>query len=111
MDIMVSISPPSTRGHRFILAVTDYFSKWAETIPLREVKTSDVIQFIKHHVIYSFGVPRRIVHDNGPQFASYSFQRFSTKFRIQSISSTAYYPPANGLAEAFNKIIGKLLKK
>jgi len=27
------------------------------------------------------------------------------------VSSTAYYPPANGLAEAFNKTIGKLLKK
>src|SRR5436189_4755094 len=111
MDIMGPISPPLTRGHRFILAVTDYFSKWAEAIPLREVKTSDVIQFIKHHVIYRFGVPRQIVHDNGPQFISYSFQRFCTKFRIQSISSTAYYLPANGLAEAFNKTIGKLFKK
>ena len=49
MDIMGPISPPSAKGHRFILAVTDYFSKWAEAIPLREVKTSDVIQFIKHH--------------------------------------------------------------
>jgi len=27
------------------------------------------------------------------------------------VSSTAYYPAANGLAEAFNKTIGKLLKK
>ena len=108
---MGPISPPSAKGHRFILAVTDYFSKWAEAIPLREVKTSDVIQFIKHHVIYRFGVPRWIAHDNGPQFVSYSFQRFCAKFRIQSISSTAYYPPANGLAEAFNKTIEKLLKK
>jgi len=27
------------------------------------------------------------------------------------VSSTTYYPPANGLAEAFNKTIGKLLRK
>ena len=27
------------------------------------------------------------------------------------MSSTTYYPAANGLAEAFNKTIGKLLKK
>src|SRR3954468_17711997 len=57
MDIMGPISPPSAKGHRFILAVTNYFSKWAEAIPLREVKTSDVIQFIKHHVIYRFVSP------------------------------------------------------
>src|SRR3954462_5810336 len=111
MDIMGPISPPSPKGHRFILAVTNYFSKWAKAIPLKIVKTLDVIQFIKHHVIYRFGVPRRIVHDNGAQFISYSLQRFCTKFRIQSISSTEYYPPANGLAAAFNKTIEKLLKK
>ena len=57
----------------FILTITDYFSKWAEAIPLREVKASDVIKFVKHHVIYHFGVPRQIVHDNGPQFVSQAF--------------------------------------
>ena len=111
MDVVGPISPPSSKGHRFILAITDYFSKWAEAIPLKEVKSSDVIKFVKHHVIYRFGVPRRIVHDNGPQFISQAFQRFCTKFRIQSVSSTAYYPAANSLVEAFNKIIGKLFKK
>ena len=78
---------------------------------MREVKASDVIKFVKHHVIYRFGVPRRIVHDNGPQFFSQAFQRFCNKFRMQNVSSTAYYPAANGLADAFNKTIGKLLKK
>ena len=27
MDIIGPINPPSSRGHRFILAITDYFSK------------------------------------------------------------------------------------
>ena len=108
---MVPIHPPSLKGHRFILAITDHFSKWAEAIPLREVKEIDVVKFIKHHVIYRYGVPRQILHDNGLQFISITFFRFCNKFRIQSISSIAYYPPANGLAEAFNKTITKILKK
>ncbi|ONK57062.1 uncharacterized protein A4U43_C10F16220 [Asparagus officinalis] len=111
MDIVGPISPPSAKGHRFILAITDYFSKWAEAIPLREVKTSNVIKFIKHHVIYRYGVPRRIIHDNGTQFVSHAFTRFCDKFRIQNLSSTAYNPSANGLAEAFNKTIIKILTK
>jgi len=53
------------KGYRFILTITDYVSKWVEAIPLREVKISNVIKFIKHHVVYGFGVPRRIVQDNG----------------------------------------------
>jgi len=60
------ISPSLTKGHRFILAITDYFSKWTEVISLIEVKIFNMINFIKHHVIHQFGVPRRIIHDNGP---------------------------------------------
>src|SRR5438270_9425918 len=103
--------PPSSRGHRFILPITDYFSKRAEAIPLREVKATDVVKFIKHHIIYRYGVPRRIVHDNGPQFISTTFSPLCNKFKIQSVSLTAYYPTVNGLAEAFNKTIAKILKK
>jgi len=111
IDVMGPIDPSSMKGHRFILAITDYFSKWAETIPLIKVKTSNVVNFIKHHVIHWFGVPRWIIHDNGPQFASQVFHRFCSKYQIQNVTSTAYNPAANGLVEAFNKIIIKLLKK
>ena len=57
IDVIGPISPSSTKGHRFILAITDYFSKLAEAIPLVEVKTSNVVNFIKHHVIHRFAVP------------------------------------------------------
>ena len=42
--------------------------------------------------------------------AKYSY-RFCNKYQIQNVASTAYNPAANGLAEAFNKTIIKLLKK
>ncbi|KAJ6840833.1 uncharacterized protein M6B38_118890 [Iris pallida] len=111
MDIIGPITLPSSQGHRFILAIIDYFSKWAEAVPLAEVKTSNVISFLTHHVIYRFGLLRRIIHDNGSQFASHTFYRFCDKYRIQNIASIPYNPTVNGLAEAFNKIIIKLLKK
>ena len=66
MDLIGPISPPMSKGHHFILAITDYFSKWAEVVPLKEVKTPNVIKFINHHVLYRFGVPRRIIHDRAP---------------------------------------------
>jgi len=57
---------------------------WAEVIPLVKVKTSNVVNFIKRHVIHRFGVPRRIIHDNGPQFqARYSIGSvIDTGFRM-----------------------------
>jgi len=58
MDVIGPIDPPTSRGHRFILAITDYFSKWEKVVPLKEVKTPNMIKFIKHHVFYHFGGPR-----------------------------------------------------
>ena len=82
-------SPPTSKRHCSFLAITCYFFKWAEAIPLKEIKTSDMIKFFKHLVIYRFGVPRRIIHNNGSQFVSQAFQRSCNKFRIQSVSLTA----------------------
>src|SRR4051812_20436167 len=56
IDVMGLIRPPSSKGHRFILAITDYFSKCTKAIPLREVKATDVVKFIKHYVISRYGV-------------------------------------------------------
>jgi len=111
IDIVGPISPSSTKGHRFILAITDYFSKWEKVIPFIDIKTSNVVNFIKHHVIHRSGIPRWIIHDNDHQFASQVFYQFCNKYRIQNVASTAYNPAANGLVEAFNKTIIKLLKK
>ena len=70
-----------------------------------------MVNFIKHHVIHRFGVPKRIIHDNGLQFASQSFYRFCDKYQIQNVASTAYNPAANKLAEVFTNTIIKLLEK
>ena len=111
IDIIGPICPPLARGHRFILVIIDYFLKWAEAVPLTEVKTTNVVNFIKHHVIHQFGFLRQIIYENGLQFASQSFYQFGDKYQVQNIASTAYKPTANGLAEVFNKTIIKLLKK
>lgn len=110
-DVVRPINPLSSKGHCFILAIIDYVSNWSEVVFLKEVKAFDMVQFVKHHVIYRFGVPRCIFHDNIPQFIGLTFQRFSNKFSIQSIASMAYYLPTNGHVASFNKTIRKLLNK
>lgn len=111
MDIIGKIHPSSNRGHHFILAATDYFSKWSEAVLLIEAKANTVINFVKNNIIFRFGVPKCLYHDNGLQFSYENFYRFYDKYGIHCSPSTAYNPAANGLVEAFNKTIRKILKK
>jgi len=46
MDVIGCIIPPTSKGYRFILAITDYFSKRVEAISLKKVKTSYLIKLI-----------------------------------------------------------------
>jgi hypothetical protein len=60
MDMISKINPPSSKGHQFILAITDYFTKCVEAIPMKSVASRDVIQFVKEHVIHRFEIPQTI---------------------------------------------------
>jgi hypothetical protein len=57
MDMIDKINPPSSKGHQYILAITDCFTKRVEGIPMKTVTSKDVINFIKEHVIHKFRIP------------------------------------------------------
>jgi hypothetical protein len=56
------INPPSSEGHKFVLLATglatDYFTKWVEAIPLKKVTSENMVEFVKVHIIYRFGIPQ-----------------------------------------------------
>ncbi|KAG9450548.1 hypothetical protein H6P81_010513 [Aristolochia fimbriata] len=111
MDIIGPITPKSNSDWQYILAATDYFSKWAEAGTYREVKATTIIDFIRTQIIYRYGVHRYIVTDNSTPFRNKVMDHFCQKFCIQQRTSLAYNPEANGLADEFNKMPCKILKK
>ncbi|KAG9450498.1 hypothetical protein H6P81_010463 [Aristolochia fimbriata] len=111
MDIIGPITPKSDSDKQYILAATDYFSKWAEATAYQEVKETTVADFIRTQIIYRYGVPRYIVTNNSKPFRNRVMDRLCEKFHIQQRTSSAYNPAANRLAEAFNKTLCKILKK
>ncbi|KAL0416125.1 UNVERIFIED_CONTAM: hypothetical protein Slati_3444400 [Sesamum latifolium] len=56
LDVMGSMTKFSS-GYLYILAATDYFSKWTKAVPLKEVKKENIIDFIRTNIIYRYGVP------------------------------------------------------
>jgi hypothetical protein len=111
MDMIGKINPPSSKGHQFILAITDYFTKWVEAVPMKSVTSRDVINFVKEHVIHRFGIPQTITTDGGSVFISDEFKKFAADMGIKLIRSSPYYAQANGQAEASNQSLIKLIKR
>ncbi|XP_021727450.1 uncharacterized protein K02A2.6-like [Chenopodium quinoa] len=103
LDVVGPISPKSSGGHAYILAATGHFSKWAEAIPLREVKKENVVDFIRTHIIYRYGITQRIVTDNGKPFVNNLMDSLCQNFKFTQHKSSMYNAPTNGLAEALTK--------
>ncbi|CAH9054188.1 unnamed protein product [Cuscuta epithymum] len=110
MDIVGKL--PEAPGQKvYMLAMTDYFSKWVEAEPFRQVRDEQVISFIKRNILCRFGIPSEIVCDNGSQFISAKTRRFCERYNIRLETSTPRYPQSNGQVESSNKIIVSNLKK
>jgi len=95
----------------YILVATNYYSKWAEAISLKEVKEENVVDFMRTHIIFRYGVPQYIVTDNGKLFVNKLMSSLCKKFKFSQHNSSMYNAPPNGIAEACNKTLYILLKK
>jgi hypothetical protein len=46
LDFIGEIHPGSSKGHQFILVAMDYFTKWTDAVPLRNMTHWEVISFM-----------------------------------------------------------------
>ena len=44
VDIIGLIAPPSKAGHRYILILVDYATRYPDTVPLKKINTKAVAQ-------------------------------------------------------------------
>ena len=90
---------------------TDYFTKWVEAIPLKNMTSKEMIEFVKKHIIYRLGIPQTITTNQGTMFMSGEFEEFATGMGIRLLNSSPYYAQANAPVEASNKGVIKLIKR
>ena len=93
MDFHGPITPSSRRGNRYIIALTDVFSKFVITRAAR---------FLQEDVILRYGTPKCILTDNGTHFTSSLMESLLKRLGITHLYCTPYHPQTNGLIERFN---------
>jgi hypothetical protein len=94
-----------------VLVAMDYFTKWTEAVPLKNMTYREVIHFISEHIIHRFSIPQTLTTDQGSSFMSHQVCDFAESLKIKLLSSLPYYTQANGQAESSNKTLIRLIKK
>ena len=98
--------PKTTYGHRYLLCITDRYSKMVRTIPLKNITAAIVAKaFCEHWVFHYSTIGPQPISDNGGQFTAKFFQDVCAILGIQKLFSAAYHPQTNGQVERFNRTI------
>ncbi|XP_064462820.1 uncharacterized protein K02A2.6-like [Ornithodoros turicata] len=93
----------------YVLVLVDYHSRWPEAVIVKTTTTNVIITWLKE-LFASFGYPRSIKTDNGPQFVSRDFAEYLQQCNIRHDRTTPYWPQANGEVERLNRSFLKALK-
>ena len=110
IDLVGPITPASDKGHRYILTLVDYATRYPEAVPLRNIDTESVAEALLD--VYScVGVPEEVLSDLGTQFVSQCMKEVTRLLSIKQLTTTPYHSICNGLVEKFNGTFKRMLRR
>lgn len=109
MDIVGPVEK-SRAGHRFMLVVSDYATRYPEVFPLRTIGAKQVATCLIQ-LFSRVGFPREILTDCGTNFTSNLLKQVYQLLGIKGLKSTPFHPQTDGLVERFNQTLKSMLRK
>lgn len=106
---VVGIDPFEIEGKHY-LAVVDYLTKWPVVKQLSVVQSDSIIHALGE-VFAEFGIPRRLISDNGPQLTSRKFSEFLRSKGVVHATSSPLHASGNGQAERCIGTLKSMMKK
>lgn len=95
-------------GGQQFLVIVDCYTDWPEIIYMGKDTTTSCFTIALLTIFSRYGAPD-IWSDQGPQFMSQTFQKFSREWGFQDVTSSPTYPQSNGKAEPAIKLM-KIIK-
>ena len=109
MDIVGPL-PQTSTGHRYILVICDYATRYPEAMPLKDIMAETIAEQLV--LLFSrVGIPAEILTDQGTNFMSALLKELYQRLNIASIRTSPYHPQMDDLVECFNQTLKAMLRK
>ena len=101
----------SANGNKFILTITDAFTKYAVITAIKNKEAATVAEAIFTEWVCRLGIPKEILSDQGKEFINATLKELCSLLEIVQICTSPYHPQTNAQAEVLNKTVAGYLKK
>ena len=102
--------PVTGRGNRYILLLTDHFTKYVEIIPVPDMTAEICAQKILNEFISRWGCPLSVHSDQGRTYESQVFKQLCRMLEIRKTRTSPRHPQGNGQSERFNRTLLRMVK-
>jgi hypothetical protein len=92
LDFIREFKEKLRNGFKWIITVTDYWTRWVEAIPTKRETNKVVMEFLEDKIIATFNIPTNIKIDNAKAFNLADLSCFCFNYGIILSHSYNYYP-------------------
>ena len=94
---------PTAQGNlKFAFVTVEYFTKWIEARAVSTITAKTTQKFFWKNIVCRFGVPSKLIVDNGKQFDNQDFKEFCDSIGTKAAFTSVYHPQSNGVVERVN---------
>ena len=110
MDLIGPIIPASNSGHRYVLVMVDYATRYPEAVPLKNISAEEVAE-AAFGIWTRTGIPEKVLTDQGSQFMGKVMTEVYKLLSITGQRTSPYHAQCNGLVERFNGTLKQMLRR
>ena len=100
----------SAKGHKYLLTLVDYATRFPDAIPLKDATAPSVADGLVE-MFSRYGIPAELLSDQGPNFMAELMKELLPRLGIKKLDTSCYHPQANGLVERFHATLKSMLRK
>ena len=102
--------PVTERGNRYILLLTDHFTKYVEIMAVPDMTAEVCAARILNEYVSRWGCPLSIHSDQGRTYESKIFKEMCRMLETRKSRTSTRNPKGNGQSERFNRTLIRMIK-